>query len=316
MLTGSRRLDDDLVGDNVTVLPLNTVDGQRLLLRCARILVDSEPNLAVKLPLAPSRHDFVHLGVGLPSLAHAASADPEGEWRKLRAMAVASQADALVRAAAEPDLELSQMWATGLPRHDVLLSSRLPDDLAVEEVRIRERVGGRRLVVWWTAEACAHTADEVARIGAWAREHDVAIGVREPRVDRRDGWTRAFADQGVVTFNARTTPWSSLVHRVADAVVTDRVAEAFDALVLGTPLIQYAARRDDDPRGSVEAVFEHDGWSPVERVPDTDALLTRLQAVLEDGFSKARVDERSGVVPLDGQAAWRFTQRVRALNLS
>ena len=316
VLTGSRRLDDDLVGDNVTVLPLNTVDGQRLLLRCARILVDSEPNLAVKLPLAPSRHDFVHLGVGLPSLAHAASADPEGEWRKLRAMAVASQADALVRAAAEPDLELSQMWATGLPRHDVLLSSRLPDDLAVEEVRIRERVGGRRLVVWWTAEACAHTADEVARIGAWAREHDVAIGVREPRVDRRDGWTRAFADQGVVTFNARTTPWSSLVHRVADAVVTDRVAEAFDALVLGTPLIQYAARRDDDPRGNVEAVFEHDGWSPVERVPDTDALLTRLQAVLEDGFSKARVDERSGVVPLDGQAAWRFTQRVRALNLS
>jgi hypothetical protein len=315
VLTGPRRLDDVLEGDNVTVLPLNTVDGQRLLVRCARILVDAEPNLAVNLPLAPSRHDFIHAGIGLPVLAHFASADPEGEWRKLKAMAVASQADALVRAAAEPELELRQMWATGLPRHDLLLAMDLPVDLAAEEARLRERVGGRRLVVWWTAGPCHHTADEIARLSEWARAHDVVIGVRETRVDRRDGWTRAFASGNVISLNARSTPWSSLIHRVADTVVTDWVAEAFDALVLGTTVIQYAASSDREPRSAPEPVFEGDGWPPVEPVSDTDGLLAQLQSALDAGDVGRPVDDRPGVVPLDGQAAWRFAQRLRELNL-
>ena len=95
----------------------------------------------MKLPLAPTRHDFIHAGLGLPVVPHSSSVHPEGEWRKLKAMAVASQADALVRAAADPDLELGQMWATGLPRHDFLLAERLPADLAAEEDRLREEFG-------------------------------------------------------------------------------------------------------------------------------------------------------------------------------
>ena len=310
VLTGSRRLDDDLAGDHVTVLPLNTVDAQRMLVRCARILVDAEPNLAVKLPLAPMRHDFIHAGLGLPVVPHSAAVHPEGEWRKLRAMAVSSQADALVRAAAEPDLDLGQMWATGLPRHDLLLAERLPADLAVEESRLRERIGDRRLVVWWVGGDCRHTPDEIARIGAWARAHDIAIGIREPRVERVDGWTLGFAGHDIVTLNARTLPWSSLIHRLADAVVTDRVPEAFDALVLGTPMFRYPA-----PDAGLEVVFEGDGWPSVALVHDTDDLLAQLQALADAGFARRAVDDRPGVVPLDGQAAWRFAQKLRELNL-
>lgn len=312
VLTGSRRLDDELSGDRVTVLPLNTVDAQRLLVRCGRILVDAEPNVAVKLPLAPVRHDFIHVGLGLPVVPHSASVHPEGEWRKLKAMAVASQADALVRAAADPDLELGQMWATGLPRHDLLLAERLPADLAAEESRLRERIGARRLVVWWVGDTCHHTPDEIARIGAWARAHDVAIGIREPRVERVGGWTQGFAGRDIVTLNARTTPWSSLIHRVADAVVTDRVPEAFDALVLGTPMIRYPG---PTAGGAPDAVFEGDGWPSVARVVDTDDLLAQLQALSDGGFTRRTVDDRPGVVPLDGQAAWRFAQKLRELNL-
>jgi hypothetical protein len=315
VLSGSRSLEDELAGENVTVLPLNTVDAQRLLVRCARILVDAEPNLAVKLPLAAVRHDFMHPGLGLPVLPHSASAHAEGEWRKLKAMAVVSQADALVRAAADPDLGLGQMWATGLPRHDLLLTERLPADLAAEECRLRDRIGDRRLVVWWARHTCHHTPDEIARIGAWARAHDVAIGIREPRVERVDGWTHAFSGDDIVTLNARNTPWSSLIHRVADAVVTDQVPEAFDALVLGTPLIQYAARSAQEGNGVPEAVFEGDGWPSVARVIDTDDLLAQLQAQADGGFDKRPVGDRPGVVPLDGHAAWRFAQKLRELNL-
>ncbi|WP_310529515.1 rhamnan synthesis F family protein [Nocardioides sp.] len=314
VLTGSRRLDDELSGDHVTVLPLNTVDAQRLLVRCARLLVDAEPNLAVKLPLAPARHDFIHAGLGLPVVPHSAAVHPEGEWRKLKAMAVASQADALVRAAAEPELELRQMWATGLPRHDLVVVERLPADLAAEEGRLRELIGDRRLVVWWVGHTRHHTPDEIARISAWARAHGVAIGIREPRVERVDGWTHAFAGHDIITLSARTTPWSSLIHRVADAVVTDQVPEAFDALVLGTPMIQYAPHAAHDD-GEPDAVFEGDGWPAVARVVDTGDLLAQLQALADGGFAKRPVGDRPGVVPLDGQAAWRFAQKVRELSL-
>ncbi|MEO5661953.1 MAG: rhamnan synthesis F family protein [Nocardioides sp.] len=322
VLTGPRPLDDDLAGEHVTVLPANTVDGQRLLVRSGRILVDAEPNLAVKLPLAPARHDFIHAGLGLPLLPHAVSAHPDGEWRKLKAMAVVSQADALVRAAADPDLDLRKMWDTGLPRHDFLLADRLPADLAAEESRLRERIGDRALVVWWVRDACHHTPEEIARIVAWAREHDVAVGIRESRVERVDGWLRAFTedehDHGIVSLNARTSPWTSLIHRVADAVVTDHAPEAFDALVLGTPLIRYAASRADSTDvagGRVSAVFEGDGWPSVAHAGDTDALLAHLHAAADDGFAKRTVGDRPGVVPLDGQASWRFAQRLRELDL-
>jgi hypothetical protein len=309
VLTGPRALDDVLTGEQVIVLPANTVDGQRLLVRSGRILVDAEPNLAFNLPLAPVRHDFIHAGIGLPVLPHADSVNADGEWRKLRAMAVSSRAEALMRAAADPELDLRQLWATGLPRHDFLVGDGLPAELGAEESRLRERVGDRRLVVWWVRDALRHTPEELGRIAAWARDHDVAIGIREPRVERADGWTLAFAAEhgrDIVTLNARTTPWSTLVHRVADTVVTDRVAEAFDALVVGTPLLQYSA---PDPSGDAE------GWPPVTRVADTDQLLARLQALADHGFARHPVEDPPGAVPLDGLAAWRFAQQVRLLNL-
>ena len=102
---------------------------------------------------------------------------------------------------------------------------------------------------------------------------------------------------------------------MADAVVTDQVPEAFDALVLGTPLIQYAERSADERKGSPDAVFEGDGWPSVARVLDTDDLLEHLQALADGGFDKRPVGDRPGVVPLDGQAAWRFAQRLRELDL-
>ena len=224
VLSRSRRLPDDVSGDNLTVLPIHTVDGQHALVRCGRIVVDVEPNVAIDLPLSPSRHDFLHVGTGLPEPGHDASRTPGGEWRKVLATAVTSQADALVRSAGDPDLGLAKAWLTGLPRHDLLVREHLPADLAAEEDRVRGLVGDRRLVVWWPhgGAGAACTPDEVARLAAWARDHDVVLGVREPRVDRTDGWTRALADAGVLSLSSRSVPWSSVVHRVASAVVTDR----------------------------------------------------------------------------------------------
>ena len=108
--------------------------------------------------------------------------------------------------------------------------------------------------------------------------------------------------------------WSTLIHRVADVVVTDTAPEAFDALAVGTPLIRYAAPAgaDDDAMG---AVFEGDGWPEVARVDDTDSLLEQLRVAADGGFARRPAGDRHGVVPLDGRASWRFAQRLRGLDL-
>lgn len=316
VLSRARRLPDDVAGDNVTVLPIHTVDGQHALVRCGRILVDVEPNVAIDLPLSPSRHDFLHVGIGVPVLPHEAARTPGGEWRKVLAAAVTSQADALVRSAGDPDLGLVKAWVTGLPRHDLLVRDHLPADLAAEEGRVRDLVGDRRLVVWWphASSGAAYTPDEVARLARWAREHGVAVGVREPRVDRMDGWTRALAGADVLGLSPRSVPWSSVVHRVASAVVTDRSPEAYDALVTGTPLLVQAT--PGPPSGRPEAVFAGDGWPQPRVVGSLDELLAALTEVAAAGWPTTPPDrERPGVAPLDGHAAWRFAQRVRALSL-
>ena len=154
----------------------------------------------------------------------------------------------------------------------------------------------------------------MARLAAWAREHDVVLGVREPRVDRMDGWTRALADAGALSLSARSVPWSTVVHRVASAVVTDRSPEAYDALVTGTPLLVQAPPAG--PTHRVEASYAGDGWPQPREVASLDALLDTLSEVAAGGWAVVPpAAARPGVAPLDGHAAWRFAQRVRELSL-
>ena len=163
-------------------------------------------------------------------------------------------------------------------------------------------------------ELLSFAPDEVARLADWARAHDVVVGVREPRVDRMDGWTRSLADADVLSLSARSVPWSSVVHRVASAVVTDRSPEAYDALVTGTPLLVQEPAPGPSPR--VEAVFAGDGWPQPRSVATFDDLLAGLTEVADGGWAATPPPpERPGVAPLDGHAAWRFAQRMRELGL-
>ena len=190
----------------------------------------------------------MHAGIGLPLLPHAARRTPTASGASSGRWPSRPRPTHWSRAAADPELELRQMWATGLPRHDFLVRRPLPADLAAEESRLRERMGDRRLVVWWADGALpphARRDRPDRRLGA--RAHDVAIGIREPRVERAHGWTLGLAAD-TERHRQPQRPHHALVHPDPSGgrrVVTDRVAEAFDALVLGTPLLQSAdaARR-------------------------------------------------------------------------
>ena len=195
VLTRSRRFD--LAGENVDVVPITSREGQMELARCREILVDRTPRAALDLPTSRTAHHYVHLGGGLPIGPAALSRlrrgsgayqDLASDYRRVHAMLAASRADALARAAATP-LGLHQLWLTGLPRHDLVTRAHeaLPADLQRAEQALRDRLGGRRLLVLWPRPGRpvrTFSEDEREWLAAWCRRHDAVLGVREGAVDR------------------------------------------------------------------------------------------------------------------------------------
>ena len=195
---------------------------------------------------------------------------------------MASRDEALLQAVSLPGIGVDQTWDVGLPRHDLLVAGELPPDLAREEARLRDRLGGRPLVAFWPAEGSA--APDEARLSElvdWAQRHDVVVGVRERSVDRSDSHTCALSGLAPIGLGDRAVSCSTLVHRVASVVVTDRAPEAFDALILGRPVVSY----------------------------DDAALVEQLEACADGGFAERPRGEVDAAP--DGLAARRLVHRIR-----
>ncbi|WP_246210670.1 rhamnan synthesis F family protein [Nocardioides piscis] len=311
VLTRARPLADTLGGVRVTVMPMDTPDGQAAMVRCGALLSAETPDVTYPFPFPRGRHDHVHLGLGLPVLADPLSASGGRDWGRLLGLAVCSSGEALVRAATIPDLGLERTWVTGLPRHDhlVLELSLLPADLRDAEHHLRETLDGRPLVVWWARGAARPIP---AGLAAWAREHDAVIGVREPRLDRANGWMRAMVDLDLphlLDLSDRALSSPVPVHRVAAAVVTDDDPHALDALATGVPLLQLTGTAPNDgPEGALPV-----GWARPIKCENPDAVVRELTVLSTAGFARHEVTVPAGAPAIDGAAARRFAHRVRLL---
>ncbi len=310
VLTRGRPLADAdaLAGERVTIVPMDTPAGQAAMVRCGLMLADDTPDVAYPFTFPRSRHAYVHLGVGLPVLPIGSPRD--ADWGRLSGLAACSQGEALLRVATVPDLGLDRPWVTGLPRHDhlVLASEHLPPDLRGGEERLRASLAGRPLVVWW---ARGPAREMPAGLADWAREHDVVVGVREPRPDRPDGWTTALLDlhlPHLVDLSDRVIASEVPVHRVASAVVTDDDPRALDALVTGVPLVRLAGSTRDQA-----IALPDEGWTLPIDCEDAAAVMAALTTIAAGGFARRNVTVPNAAPPLDGAAARRFVHRLRCL---
>ena len=158
---------------------------------------------------------------------------------------------------------------TGLPRHDhlVLATEFLPADLRADEERLRERLEGRPIVVFWARGPAQGLS---AGLSQWAREQGVVIGVREPRVDRPDGWTTALLAHDLPHLIGLSDRGDRLTRARAPGRVggRDRRRPARARRARG-PAYPCSASL---PRGA-EWGLPHDGWTRPVECSDADALL-------------------------------------------
>ncbi len=316
VLTRSRPIE--LAGENLVVESFGHLDGSEALARCGFVLLDGHPEDQFEMPMPAAWHRFVHVGGGLPiGPPRLTGAELEGE-AQLAARAVASRAEALARAAAGPAPGLTGLWLTGLPRHDLVVRADLPEDLAREEAALRERLDGRRLLVFWPRPGGAAPHLEPAqldRLADWARRHDAVVGVREPVVDRADGWTYALRSVVGVGVANRTVANGSTVLRVADAVVTDEAEEAVDFLLTGRRLLHWLPDPPQTGDSPLAACYPPDEYLPGPVTRSFDELLAALDSAFDplgtserDAYARA---VRLAFAHTDDRNAWRLAWRMR-----
>ena len=325
VLTRGRRIE--LEGQNVSLVPLQSREGQRQLMRSRTVFVAQTPRVSVPYPMSPRRHRFVHVGGGArlhqPVPVTAVQDDAPGRDNARCAAAVASsRVDALAAAAALSPLALDDVWITGSLRNDLLLASsdRLSDDLREQEARLRAVVGSRRLVLLALQESAS--ASDVARFPTedlewlmeWCGRHDAVLGYRDHRADRSRRLSRVLRPLGAMPLPPREYPYPEIVARVADAVVTDHARIGVDFSVTGRPVVSYLP---DGPDGT-RLVHDLEEVLPGVVCSDRVAFRAAMECVFEspDAAERAELLRRRSLMfeRVDAHNARRLVRRVRELD--
>ncbi len=318
VLTRTRRVLLD--GANVVVHPLRSSEGQLHLVRSGTVFVTDKPRTCVTYPISPRRHRFIN--VGAPSLVRHGRADLAATTEELEdasgCHAVVSS-DGLARLAASAaffPLGFEDVWPTGAPRNDLVVSpfDVLPPALQSEERELRALLDHRRLVLvvpsfehgrGWTL-----TDDQARRVNRWCEQESVVLGFRDDPADTSRRLSHLMEPLASIRLGYGQFP-STVVHdRVAVAMLTDWSSRATEFMVTGRPVVSYLT-------GEVPDLFYDLGCVlPGPVCQDFDQLMAALDGLL-DTPSAGQLEERWRRVrllhgPVDDANTRRLLARVKA----
>ena len=241
-----------LEGVNVHVVDAGSFRGMFWLSRSAVVLLGYRISaLSGYSTLLTNKHLIVQLWHGIPLKRIGRLFPGESGWEDetplYAATVSSSEADRVVMQQAFAPLPLERVWLTGLPRNTTITTDeeRLPIDFRNTLDRIRERLGGRRLVLYaptWRDADLKHYAfsnGEVAALEQLLRAHGAVLGVRgHSNVRSDDAYTREYESDVFLNFN--DIPEANLLLRLADVLVTDYSSIYIDYLLTDRPVVHFA----------------------------------------------------------------------------
>ena len=325
VLTRSRRVE--LPDPDVVVVPLRSPEGQHYLMRSRHVFVKWDARRTLGEHLSPDHRLFlVRDGLILGRAGRPArdprrvNREPLSRWH---AVLAASDVDQLAVLALTYPTRYDQGWHSGIPWHDLLLRTRreLPVDLVADEDRLREELGGRRLLLFapeYSPAAHGHEAyrfgdAELAWLADWSARTGTAIGLRDHPLDA----VRPYAQQleGIaLDLSIHRYPTLQPLLRVADAVLTDYAGVALDFTLTGRPVVSFAPDLDD-VSDTLLYDLEHVFPGPVCRT--FSELSDALEGLYEDSDAAqqhryARVRRMYLGKTDDGVSSRRVVARVKA----
>ena len=187
-------------------------------------------------------------------------------------------------------IDPARVGVTGLPRLDMLTGHHpLAGDLARDRDELRQRLGGRALVLYaptfrerGPSPLAQLTANEWAALDAAVRAHGAVLGVRPHPYDRTL-LPRGLG--GVISVSAEHYPETNLVLRDTQVLVTDFSSIWVDYLVLDRPILGFAKDRIQYTRRERGFTYDLDEVFPTRFAETVDALIESLREVLDSGSS-------------------------------
>lgn len=326
----TRDIEVEVDGVNVDVVPLISPEGQHLLMRCGSILIKHSTGRNVVHPVSGELHNLIQVWHGIPykRIGYASSdfvplLDRVMEDQAAyRAVISASKVDSLAMAAAFYPLTIHQVWNTGLPRNDFILREEhlLPQDLRTELGRVRDLLGGRRLILFMptfrNAQINAYyrfDGSETAWLKSWLEANDCVLGVREHMADSARLYSSQLQGVPMLDLSEAEFPNVEVLYRVAAALVTDYSSAFIDFMLTGRPAVSFAY--------DYEAyLMERGGFYDLDLVfpgpicKSFDELKSALSDVFKETLDPLyEFKRRLFFDRVDDQAAARVVERMRDL---
>lgn len=314
ILTRSKSVQLD--GVNIDVVPLKSLEGQKLLIKARYIFIKHSPTRNAQYPLDTEQHRFINLWHGIPlkrigyaSLDQLSQLDAiSAEHARCHAVISSSKVDRLAMAAAFYPLSYHNVWVTGLPRNDMILrdENSLPADFQDQLGRLRQALAGRRLVLFAptfrNAQAQGYYPFSEAERQALAdclNAHGAVLGIREHMADKAHSYSESLGgmDMPVISLDRLYYADIELLYREAELLITDYSSCFIDYMLTGKPEICFAYDYESYAGSERGLFYDLNDVFPGPICFDFPALLESLQKVL-------------GGQRLETESSYKFKQKL------
>ena len=245
-----------------------------------------------------------------------------GRRRRVRAALASSRVDQLAAGSLNYPLIYEDLWLTGQPALDFLLTpkERLPPDLSAEEERLRAELDGRRLLLYAPGRhsptdrpGYSYSPSEIARLTDWCARHHVALGLREHPQDQTRDYSTLLREVSL-DLGARRYPHVHVLLRNVDVLLTDYHSVALEFLATGRPVINFVPDLDQ-VSSSLLYDLEHVLPGPVTRT--FDQLCEALETIFDepDDQTRRRYERSRDLFHewVDDQSSHRVVTKVKNL---
>jgi CDP-glycerol glycerophosphotransferase (TagB/SpsB family) len=330
----TRGLPISLEGTNIEVAPLQSLRGQQLLLESGCAFIKHTPRRNLVYPVEHRRRALINVWHGIPlKRIGLASLDATGDMRRFllrqhkmcRAVISSSSVDRMAMASAFYPLTYEDVWLTGLPRNDFILRSSdlLPGDMGNELQRLKEELGGRRMVLFVPTFRnnqqqgyYSFTIEERNRLAGVLRAHNAVLAIREHAADKSLFYSSQFAGLPTLDASRHAFPNIEMLYRLADGLITDYSSCFIDFMLTGKPMLSFAydlecyANRERGFFYPMDQVFP----GPICRT--ASELVDGLDALLANGASPTAFDylqkTRLFFEYIDSNSAKRVVERAKS----
>lgn len=248
----------DVEGENVEIFPLYSREAQEYLLKSSRLFVKHSPTINIPFPLDWEKHKFINLWHGIPlKRIGVASLDMQNNLhsiinnhnKKCYSVIASSDIDRLAMSTSFYPLKYSDVWLTGLPRHDFILQdeNKLSSHLKNELINIDKIIDSKKFILY--APTFRNTQDDSyfsfteenkKELYGFLEKNDIMLGIREHMADTKHSYSTTLVHPLIFDAGSKIFENIEILYRKADMLVTDYSSCFIDYMLTNKPMISFA----------------------------------------------------------------------------